>query len=137
MALVNADEIDIRILSSSDCSGLTHGKTNGDDHIVALVGEQGDIGSVVFGIFGLDVVNNGVKFRLSLLHAFPGRLVEGLVVHFTNICDQANAEDFVFTAVGFGGFTTTTGAQGQGGKNQKGDQEIQFFRHMGVPPTEL
>ena len=112
--LVDADELDGCVFLGSRIGGFGQVETDGDDLVVTGIREGGDVLVIVLGVGGLDVLHP-VRHAISLglLNAFPGGLVEGLVIHLADVRHQANAENVGLGAIGGGG-----GA----GRDQHGDQ---------------
>ena len=125
LGLVDTDELDVRRTLRGSRGGVGHEEADGDDGVVLLVGELLDVRRVVLGVGGLDVLRLGAGDGLhGSLDAFPGGLVEGLVVDLAGVGDQADAEDGCVGAVavvarrarGAGAGAGGTGAAATGGQ---------------------
>jgi len=91
LPLVNANEEGVGVFSSCFKRGSPEGETDGDDDVIVFIDEELNVGHVVFGVFGFDVIDDGTKLSFSQLHTFPSGLVEGLIINLTNISHQTNA----------------------------------------------
>ena len=99
LILIYADELDVGVQRSRGRRGLAKVEAHCHDHIVTGIREGGDILGIILRVAGLDVLDVRAQIGLRLLHAFPRRLVEGLVVNLADIGYQANAENIRLGAV--------------------------------------
>lgn len=91
LELVDTDELDVGVRLGGGHRGLGHEEADSDDRVVLLVGELLEVVRVVLRVLGLDVLRLDAV-ALEGLDAFPGGLVEVLVVDRAGVGDESDAE---------------------------------------------
>ena len=92
LELVHADELDARVGLGSLDGRLTHEEADRDDDVIPTGNELTDVGGVVLGIDGLDVLRVTTRGLGSLEGTLPCGLVERLVVYLAGVGDETDAE---------------------------------------------
>ena len=108
-------------------------KADGDDQVVLLVDEGLDVGSVISVGLALQVGDlKGGVFLGQSLQAFPGALVEGLVVDTARVGDHADLQ------LGAGRcFLAAAGSQAQNHDNSQQQSNDFLHVHVVFPPDFL
>ena len=90
----------LRILFGFQSRGIAHRGTDGDDDVVAFGRQRIDVLLIVGGLPGFEEFRLETHIRGGFLYAFPGQLVERLIIHAAGIGNQT---DFNRRAIGQSG----------------------------------
>ena len=88
--IVHAGKGYVRISRSRLDDRVRTGKSDAPAQCIAVVDQRLKVGHKVAGLFGLNIIDIRPCFLLQMLQAFPGALVEGLVIDAAGICDHGD-----------------------------------------------
>ncbi len=90
LELVHADEHNVGVLLGHLGRRIAQGETDRDDRIETLIDELLHVVFIIFGVFGLNVLDLGARIIREPLHAFPRRLVEAAIVDAAHVRHEAD-----------------------------------------------